>query len=149
MIRKLRTDQVAGATAIILGIAVLAISGDLPFGKLSFPGAGMFPKLLCGCLIIFGIAVMFGGGDAPPLADAGWGDLRHAAPVFAIAAAAVALHTTLGFILSTALMLFGLVLLERRSLLQAALYGAAISVATFVLFDYALRAPLARGVFGF
>lgn len=149
MIFKLRTDQVAGAAAIILGIAVLAISGDLPFGKVSFPGAGMFPKLLCGALIIFGIAVVFSGADAPVVADAGWGDLRHAAPVLAIAAAAVALHTTLGFILSVGLMLFGLVLLERRSILRAAIYGAAVSVATYTLFEHALRAPLARGMFGF
>ncbi|MGZ3410487.1 MAG: tripartite tricarboxylate transporter TctB family protein [Xanthobacteraceae bacterium] len=149
MILKLRTDQVAGAAAIVLGVAVLAISGDLPFGSLSYPGAGMFPKLLCGCLIIFGIAVMFSGGDAPPVADAGWGDLRHAVPVFAIAAAAIALHTTLGFILSIGLMLFGLVLLERRSILRAAIYGAGVSVATYALFEHALRAPLARGMFGF
>jgi hypothetical protein len=149
MIAKLRTDQVAGAVAVVGGVAVLAISGDLPIGSLSFPGAGMLPKLLCACLIIFGIAVMFCGGDAPPVADAGWGDLRHALPVFAIAAAAIALHDTLGFILSMALMLFGLVLLERRQVLRAALYGAGVSVASYTLFDHFLHAPLARGIFGF
>jgi hypothetical protein len=36
-----RTDHVAGAAAIILGLLVFALSGDLPFGSLSFPGAGM------------------------------------------------------------------------------------------------------------
>lgn len=149
MISRLRTDHVAGAVAILVGAAVLAISGDLPVGNLSFPGAGMMPKLLCGCLIIFGIAVMFGGGNAPSVTEAGWGDLRHALPVLAIAAAAIALHTTLGFIVSMALMLFGLVLLERRSMLRAALYGVGVSVASYALFAYALRAPLARGIFGF
>jgi hypothetical protein len=149
MIAKLRTDHVAGAVAVVVGVAVFAISGDLPIGSLSFPGAGMLPKLLCGCLIIFGIAVIFGAGDAPPVADAGWGDLRHALPVFAIAAAAIALHDKLGFIVSMALMLFGLVLLERRSVLRAALYGVGVSVASYALFAYVLRAPLARGIFGF
>jgi hypothetical protein len=144
-----RTDHVAGGVAVVVGVAVLAISGDLPVGSLSFPGAGMLPKLLCGCLIIFGLAVMLGGSRSPPVENAGWGDLRHAVPVFVIAAAAIALHTTFGFIVSMALMLFGLVLLERRPLLHAALYGAGVSVASYVLFAYGLKAPLARGIFGF
>ncbi|HVG50254.1 MAG TPA: tripartite tricarboxylate transporter TctB family protein [Xanthobacteraceae bacterium] len=148
MIAKLRTDHVAGAAAIVLGVAVLIVSGDLPIGNLSFPGAGMLPKLLCGCLIVFGIAVMLTGRDAPLVADAGWGDFSHAASVFAIAAAAIALHTTLGFIISMALMLFALVLMESRSILRAALYGVAVSVASYALFAYVLRAPLARGMLG-
>ena len=51
----LRTDHVAGAAAIAAGIAVWAVSGDLPVGRLSMPGAGMMPKLIC-CLMVF-----FGG----------------------------------------------------------------------------------------
>ena len=50
----LRTDHIAGAAAIIIGIVVLAFSGDLPFGSLSFPGAGMWPKLICVLMIGLG-----------------------------------------------------------------------------------------------
>src|SRR5204862_210116 len=42
----IRIDHVAGAIFIVLGIAILAISGDLPIGNLSFPGAGMMPTLV-------------------------------------------------------------------------------------------------------
>ena len=44
----LRADHVAGGVFIVLGVAVFAISGDLPFGTLSAPGAGMMPKLMAG-----------------------------------------------------------------------------------------------------
>ncbi len=36
------------ASSSALGIAVLALSGDLPVGTLSLPGAGMMPKLMAG-----------------------------------------------------------------------------------------------------
>ena len=41
----LRSDHVAGAAFVVFGIVVFALSGDLPFGRLSAPGAGMMPKL--------------------------------------------------------------------------------------------------------
>ena len=54
----LRTDHVAGGAAIIIGMVVLALSGDLPFGSLSFPGAGMWPKLICMFMIGSGLAAL-------------------------------------------------------------------------------------------
>ena len=35
-----------GGAFVVFGIVVFALSGDLPFGRLSAPGAGMMPKLL-------------------------------------------------------------------------------------------------------
>ena len=42
----LRSDHIAGALRRRLGLLVFALSGDLPIGSLSMPGAGMLPKLL-------------------------------------------------------------------------------------------------------
>ena len=97
---KLRTDHLAGAGAILAGAVVYLISGDLPIGSASFPGAGMLPKLLCGALVILGIVILFGAAGSQPASEAGWSDLRHAVPVLAIAAVATALFTQLGFIVS-------------------------------------------------
>ena len=36
----LRADHIAGAFFIGFGVLIIALSGDLPFGNLSFPGAG-------------------------------------------------------------------------------------------------------------
>ena len=53
----LRADHVAGVFFIGFGIVVFAVSGDLPFGTLSSPGAGMMPKLMAGLMIAFAARV--------------------------------------------------------------------------------------------
>ncbi len=40
----LRADHVAGAAFVVFGLLVIALSGDLPFGQLSMPGAGFLPQ---------------------------------------------------------------------------------------------------------
>ena len=47
----LRADHVAGIFFILFGIVMFALSGDLPFGTLSAPGAGMMPKLMAGLMM--------------------------------------------------------------------------------------------------
>lgn len=145
----LRADHVAGAAAVAAGAIVLSLSGDLPLGSLSFPGAGMWPKLLCGALILFGLALAIRPQNGEPVAAIDWGDLAHAARVMALTATAVALYARLGFILSMGLLLASLVALERRSIVSAALYGAGVSVATYALFSFVLKSPLERGLLGF
>src|SRR5204862_278661 len=51
----LRTDHITGALAILMGVMIIAISGELPVGSLSFPGAGLWPKLLALLMIVLGI----------------------------------------------------------------------------------------------
>src|SRR6266446_4765110 len=112
-----RADHVAGGAAIAAALAVLAASGDLPFGTLAFPGAGMMPKLVCALMILFGAILVARGGASAPFSDIGWSDLPHAVRVLAITAAAVALYTTLGFVVTMSLMLFALIAFEGRNLL--------------------------------
>jgi membrane-bound ClpP family serine protease len=57
----LRSDYVAGGAFIALGIAVFIIGWDLPFGRLSAPGAGMLPKLMAGLLILFALVIVAAG----------------------------------------------------------------------------------------
>ena len=145
----LRIDQISGAAAILIGIVVFAISGDLPVGSMSFPGAGMMPKLLCGLMIVFGAVLIARAGASKPFSAVSWSDLPHGLIVFIVAALAVTFYTTLGFIISMALMLTALVAYERQPLHYAALYGAGVSVASYTLFTVLLKAPLERGLFGF
>jgi len=133
----------------VAGLVVLAFSGDLPLGSLSFPGAGMWPKLICVVMIVLGALICVRAADSKPLAEIDWSDLPHAAIVTAATAAAVALYQPLGFILSITLLLAGLVWFERRKPLAAALYGVGISVAVYALFTVVLKTPLERGLLGF
>ena len=145
----LRADHIAGGVAIAAALAVLAASGDLPFGTLAFPGAGMMPKLVCALMIVLGAILFARGGASMPFSEISWNELPHAVRVLAITAAAVALYTTLGFILTMSLMLFALIAFEGRNLVAAAAYSLGISVATYALFTIVLKSPLERGILGF
>jgi hypothetical protein len=146
----IRTDHVAGSAFVALGIGVLALSGDLPVGTLSFPGAGMMPKLVAGLMIVFGLLLVGRAGESAPLASLAWGDLPHAARVVAITAVAIALYQPLGFIITMALLLFTLTFgAERRPVLAAAAFSAGVVALTYLLFAVVLKTPLEPGVLGF
>ena len=146
----LRTDHIAGGVLAAFGLLVLALSGDLPVGSLSFPGAGMMPKLLASLLIAFGLMLVLRAGDSAPLADISWQDLPHALRVTTITALAVALYQTGGFLLTMTLLLFVLIFgVERRGLVPAAAFSLGVVALTYLLFAVALKTPLEQGVFGF
>ena len=66
---------------------VFAFSGDLPFGSLSSPGAGMMPKLLLVLMIAVRHRADVGAGASQPLAEIDWSDRNHALLVVVITAA--------------------------------------------------------------
>jgi hypothetical protein len=146
---RVHRDYIAGGVFIMAGALVLAVSGDLPFGTLSSPGAGMLPVSLLVLMIALGLALVARARRSPPLAEVNWGDFRHAAVVGALAAAAAALFVPLGFALTTVLLLFTLIfLVERRPLLQALAFSLAATGAIYTLFSVFLRTPLPRGLLG-
>ena len=146
---KIRTDRVAGSAMVVAGLLILSLSGDLPTGRLSMPGAGMMPKLLCVFIVFFGVVLVLRANEGGWFGDIDWSDFRHAGPVFAITALAVVLYSTLGFIITMSALLFALLAFERRNLIAAAAYSVGVSVATYALFVYALKTPLEQGLLQF
>ncbi len=146
----LRRDHIAGGAFVAAGVFVLAVSHDLPIGKLASPGAGMLPMFVTIVMMLFGLIIALQGRSSPPLAEISWSDLPHAAKVSAVAVATAALYTPLGFILSMMLMLFVLVyVVERRGLLAALAFSIPIPLVTYTVFEYLLKTPLERGMFWF
>lgn len=146
----LRKDHVAGSIFIVIGALTLAVSGDLPFGTLASPGAGMLPTLVIALMMVFGLVLVVRAGGSAPLGAVAWADLGHAMRVVAMAAAAIALYTTLGFLLTIALLLVVLTLgVERKPLLSATAFSVGATVLTYALFNTLLRAPLPRGLLWF
>ena len=146
----LRRDHIAGGVFIAAGAIVFALSGELPFGTLASPGAGMMPKLALLFLIGFGVILAFRAGDSPPISAIDWGDLSHAATVTAVAAVAIAAYTTFGFVLSVSVLLFVLIyFIERRSIWRAAAVSIGITVAAYILFSTLLKSPLPPFSLGF
>src|SRR5882724_3632054 len=146
----LRSDHVAGGAFVAFGLLVFALSGDLPVGSLSFPGAGMMPKLVAGLIVAFGLVLVVRAGESALLASVAWDDLPHAVRVAAITAIAISLYQTLGFIVTMVLLLFTLIFgAERRHPLHAALYSVGVTLLTYLMFTWALKTPLDQGIFGF
>jgi hypothetical protein len=142
----LRRDHVAGGAFVAAGVVVLAVSGDLPFGTLASPGAGMLPRLVTGLMIVFGAILIARAGESPPLATVAWADLPHAGRVVAVMAAAIAVYTTLGFLVTMSALLFCLLyVVERRRLPLAVAFSLGVPLVTYLLFEYVLKSPLARG----
>ncbi len=145
-----RRDHVAGGASIVAGALVLAVSSDLPFGTLASPGAGMLPTLVIGFLMAFGAVLFARAGETPPVGEIVWADLPHAVRVAAVAAAAVALYTVLGFVVTMAALLFSLTFfVERRPFLPAVAFSLGVTGLAYGLFSLLLKTPLPRGLIGF
>lgn len=146
----LKADHIVGAAFIALGIVVFAISGDLPFGTLSAPSAGMMPKLDASLMMLFAGLILLRANESPAAASIDWSDRNHAALVLVITGVAVAAYQWAGFLLTMATLVFALlVIVERRSALVAAAYGIGLTLFAYWLFGRALKSPLERGLFGF
>jgi hypothetical protein len=129
---------------------VFAVSGELPFGSLSAPGAGMMPKLAAGLMMLFAALIAAGARRSEPLGRIDWSDRRHALLVVVITAIAVAAYQAAGFVITmTALVFTLLVVVERRNVLAAAAYSAGLTLFTYWLFGKALNSPLERGLLWF
>ncbi|HET7671598.1 MAG TPA: tripartite tricarboxylate transporter TctB family protein [Burkholderiales bacterium] len=135
---------------IALGVVVFAISGDLPFGSLTAPGAGMLPKLAAALMMVFALLIALSGRTSPPLSAIDWTDWKHAALLVVIAAAAVIAYRPLGFLLTMSLLVFALlVIVERKNGLRAAAYAIGLTLFAYWLFGKALKSPLERGILWF
>ena len=131
----IRADHVAGAAFIALGLFVFAISGDLPFGTVTAPGAGMMPKLMAGLMMLFALIVIATAGQSEPIQAIDFSDRGHAA---------------LLVLITMALLVFALrVVVERRNALRAAAYAIALTLFAYWLFGKALKSPLERGLLWF
>ena len=129
---------------------VFAISGDLPFGRLSAPGAGMMPKLAAALMMLFAVLIVLAGAQSASLATIDWSDRNHAALVLLITALAVGAYRPLGFLITMALLVFALlVVVERRNALIAAGYSVGLTLFAYWLFGKALKSPLERGLLWF
>jgi len=129
---------------------VFALSGELPFGSVSAPGAGMMPRLAAALMMLFAALLIIGARESPPAASIDWSDRGHAALVVLISAAAAIAYRPLGFLITMAALVFALlVVVERRPFLHAAAYSVSLTLFAYWLFGKALKSPLERGLLWF
>jgi hypothetical protein len=139
----LRADHVAGAAFVVFGVAIIALSGDLPVGQLSMPGSGFLPMIVATLTVIFGLLLILRAGESAPFAALGWDDAKHAAVVTGVTAVAIGLYEHLGFFFTMLLMMVILLVVgERRNPIRAGIYSLVIVLFTYVSFVYGLKTPL-------
>jgi len=147
---KLRADHVAGAFFVAIGLLVIVLSGDLPYGQLSMPGAGFLPRIVAVLIILFGGSLFLRAGESPTFAEISWDDSRHALQVIVITAAAISLYIVLGFLITMILMMIALtIIIERKNILRAGAYSIGVVLVTYITFAHVLKSPLPPGVLGY
>jgi Tripartite tricarboxylate transporter TctB family len=147
---NLRADHVAGAFFVAVGLLIIVLSGDLPFGQLSMPGAGFLPVIVAVLVIVFGGSLVVRASESPSFAEIEWDDSRHALQVILITGVATALYTVLGFIITMILMMLALlIVIERKNILRAAAYSVVVAIVTYAIFVHVLQSPLPPGVLGY
>ena len=145
----LTTDRVAGTALVLIGLIAAWESRRFPLGSLHRPGPAYMPTLLALLLIVFGLAVAAMGARSGRMSEVGWPEWRHAVGIFAACAFAAWGLERLGYRLTmAAVLLFLLLVLERKGVVVTAILTVAIAWGSFFLFDTLLRVPLPRGPFG-
>jgi hypothetical protein len=143
------TDRVAGGALVLIGFCAVWESRQFPLGSLHRPGPAYMPTLLALLLILFGVAVALMGSRSPRFSEVGWHEWRHAVGIFAACAFAAWGLNRLGYRLTVACVLvFLLLVLERKGVILTAIVTVVIAWGSFFLFDTLLRVPLPRGPFG-
>jgi len=146
----LTTDRVAGGALVLVGLVAVWESRQFPLGTLHRPGPAFMPTVLALLLVGFGVLVAVMGAGGRRLTEAGWHDWRHAVGIFAACAFSAWGLGRLGYRLTMACVLvFLLLVLERRGVVVTAILTVGIVGVSFFLFDTLLRVPLPRGPFGF
>jgi putative tricarboxylic transport membrane protein len=145
----LTTDRIGGSALCLLALFVMWESRTLPLGTLRHPGPGYFPVLLAALLLILGALVWAMGAGAARVAGVGWGETGRALVILGVSAFICLGLERLGYRLTMlAALLFLVLLVERKSLLAAAVFAFALAFGSYYLFDTLLRVPLPRGPFG-
>jgi putative tricarboxylic transport membrane protein len=142
-------DRVAGVALMVIGLVTIWESRVFPLGSLHRPGPAYMPVVLAALLILFGAAVFAMDARVRRLAEVGWPEWRHALAIFGACAFAAWGLERLGYRLTMALVvIFLLMIVERKGWALGLVLTVAMAWGSFFLFDTLLRVPLPRGPFG-
>ncbi|MFV0360970.1 tripartite tricarboxylate transporter TctB family protein [Tropicimonas sp.] len=142
-------DRLIGLIAILGGIAIIA--GTLGFREAPGQqfGSAFFPRIVGGAAILVGIVQMAVAAPGPPIRIAP--ELRSADAFCKLAVLVLVVFwllavQSLGFLLTTSLVVLLLALVLGARPLPALLTAAGIPVLLHAIFALLLRVPLPRGV---
>ena len=147
-----RNDIIAGIIFIVLGIFIFTqtIRYPAPLEK-GHPGPGLFPNILALLFIGFGLALVL---KARKLTSAGVEitpgprKISNSLFVLAIVAFYIVVVNFLGFLVTSAVLLFLLMKKLRVTILKSAIASIVITLFVNLMFSKILRVPLPWGILG-
>jgi putative tricarboxylic transport membrane protein len=149
------TDRLIGAGAIAAGAAIFAATLRFPHLQDGAPGPALFPQILAVLMVLFGAMLGLGRdrAAAPAETPPARSDVRRArqnvALVFAAIIAFIVVAPIVGFLLTTAAILFALMWWLGSPAMRAALAAAGLTLFVYVIFGKVLRVPLPLGLLWF
>jgi hypothetical protein len=148
--QKRKGYLVIGGAGVAVAIAYLGLTLRLPFGTLAKPGAGLFPLVAGGTLLVSSVLALREGWAMPsdlqvefPVGD----DRRRLVLLAAGLTAYVSLLPWLGQLACSALLCMGLIRMLSSSLSwpRVVVGGLLMSAVLYGVFVVALKVPMPRG----
>lgn len=150
-------DILCSAIFLVFGIGMLYVSFGIKHRIASDVGSGYVPKFIALCIIVTaGAKLFFSLRDKSASAgkkEAAVNDLPGGIGTIALMLVYMLALEPVGFILSSAVYLFLQIMLmsnkENRKPVLFAIISIILPVAIYALFNYVIKMPLPKGIFGF
>lgn len=146
-----KNDLIAGALFIALGIFIFTQTWNYPSPEKGHPGPDLFPNLLALLFIGFGLSLMLKARKLSSTKSEnvpGPKSIANALSVLAIVAVYVGVVNFVGFLITSAILLFLLMKKLGVTLFRSVLASIMITLFINLLFSKILRVPLPYGILG-
>jgi putative tricarboxylic transport membrane protein len=144
----MKRDHVGGVFFAVVGIFFFLLSRDLPVGKLTQPGPGIFPIVLSLLLFTAGLIIFFSTAKENSKTDwrKGMSNLAKPAGIVLLTLVYIVLMNRLGYLLTSFIYLFSLFLLVcRYKWFFAAGLSGILAAASWIFFGKVLGIQLPPG----
>lgn len=146
-----KNDLIAGALFIALGIFIFTQTWNYPSPEKGHPGPDLFPNLLALLFIGFGLSLMLKARKLSSTKSENVPSpksIANALSVLAIVAVYVGVVNFVGFLITSAILLFLLMKKLGVTLFRSVLASIMITLFINLLFSKILRVPLPYGILG-
>lgn len=147
-----RNDFYAGLIFVILGISIILLTINFPSLGEGHPGPALFPNILAGLFIFFGLLLLIKSRQTLSFKEAPEEiekiNIGNAFFVLGLIVAFMLLESNLGFLLTSSVLLFLMMKKLGTSMIKSIFFSILITIFVYSLFYKILRVPLSPGILG-